>query len=103
MNQITQARRKLFEEWYVADVRENTGFEITVKEVEKRRGDKGDYIDYPAMHGKWVGFNGALDVLFIPIPCESGERSDYGRGFDSAIGQVIDAFVGTGLGLRRKP
>lgn len=99
MNQTTQARRKLFEEWYVADVRENTGFEITVKEVEKRRGDKGDYIDYPAMHGKWVGFNGALDSVVVQMP----NRFDYSNP-DAAGAAIYDTATAIkAAGVRVRP
>ena len=65
---IQQSRRELFEAWYVADALKNSGFSIPPGEVQRRRCVNGDYADYPGMHGKWLGFNGALDALVITLP-----------------------------------
>lgn len=81
---IEEQRRKAFEEWYVQDCLHEAAIVITVDEIAGLRGKYGDYRERAALHGKWVGWNAALDSVCVELP-------ESFRGDDGATG-VYDVF-----------
>ena len=97
---VEQARRELFESWYAADMRKCTGFITTTSDIGRRRGAKGDYADYPCMHGKWLGFNGALDAVLIELPSDRSLSASDDPWY--VLEQCRAAIEQTGLGIKTK-
>lgn len=88
MTDIMEVRRKGFEEWYAQDCKANAGFDITVEKIDEWRGEFGDYRERAALHGKWVGWNAALDSVCVELPNHPDPRigySDHGYGISQGI------------------
>lgn len=82
---IEDKSRKAFEEWL-----DCAGFEV-------RR-----YHHIPGYHGNeqqaaWEAWNAAIDSVCVELPCETGEHSEYGRGYDQAIDECHDAIRAAGI------
>lgn len=91
-NEIQQARRAAFEAWYVTDCFDNAQITITQQEVSELRGYHGDYRERAALHGKWIGFNAALDSLCIELPASISESvSPTGALLDAERNATIEA------------
>ena len=102
-DKIQQARRELFEAWYVTDCRNVAQITITQEEVSTLRGPHGDYRERAALHGKWEGFNAALDCVVIELPekyieCDTLAESAY----DEAVDDCRAAIESTNLGIKVK-
>lgn len=65
---LEDKRRDGFEAWYCEDFYRLHGF--PARHIEAMRGESGDYIAHPALHGKWIGWNAALDSVVIELPDE---------------------------------
>lgn len=103
-NETQQARRAAFEAWYVTDCADNAQITITQEEVSKLRGKHGDYRERAALHGKWVGFNAALDSLVIELPNRysdaCAETSPLSRAYNDAFDRCRDAIHAAGVKTR---
>ncbi len=53
-----ELERKAFEEWYLAQWKGQWSFakNKTIADVEKLRGEDGDYSEYPYTQGCWLGW-----------------------------------------------
>ena len=102
---VEEKRRELFEAWYVTDCLNVAQITITQQRISDLRGPHGDYRERAALHGKWVGFNAALDAVEIELPenkitFQTEERFNLRQ---STIAQCRAAIESTGLGLKVKP
>ncbi len=73
---IEEKRREAFEAWYAKQFNIKTGRTLDPAELERLRGEEGNYRGYPSLRGKWEVWNAALDSVEIELPTERDVSHD---------------------------
>ena len=104
---IEEKRREKFEAWYAKQFNIETGRALDPAELERLRGEEGNYRGHPSLRGKWEGWNAALDSVVIDMPSfrevrmgRPQEVTQYDSGVNHGIEICTDAIEACGLKVK---